>query len=196
MITTLRCFFAFHLILFASASAAVITSGNFNSGSPAPTLEITSEISFAISVAGDLRGIAFNEWVTSDGAANTATVAPFGQTISYRINGGVSQIFTPVNSVIDNAASPANGLTANDGYLFLFNTISVFPGDSISFQPGTFTFNATPGFNSAVPALFNGQAFVIDGAGRALSGLVSVPEPSGILLSLAGLSACLARRKR
>jgi hypothetical protein len=184
-----------NLILLEAAHAALTVTGNFSSGSPVPTVALTAGVSFSISSAGILQGIAFDEWVTSDGVSNTATIAPFPQTMTYSINGG-SLVTVPVSSVIDNVASVANDLTANDGYLFFFTGISVSSGDIITFQPGAFTFSPVAGFNPGVPASFGGQAFVINSTGVALSGLTAIPEPSGTLLGLVGLTAAAAFRRR
>ena len=185
------------LTLNTWTQAAITTGGDFMNGSPAPTLTLTNALTFFIESTGSVRGIAFDEWVTSDGGSTTAlaVVVPSIQLMSYQINGGSIQTI-PVNSVIDNAATTLGDMTANDGYLFFFAGISVNSGDAISFSPGIFTFSNASGFNANIPATFNGDAYTINQSGLRLSSLSPVPEPATGLFGLiaVGMLACFRKR--
>jgi hypothetical protein len=188
-------FFLFSLALEETAGAAVTVTGDFATGSPVPTVALTAGISFSINSTGSLQGIAFDEWVLSDGISNTATIAPFSQTMAYSINGG-NLLTVPVSSLIDNAATVVNDLTANDGYLYFFTGVSVFSGDIITFQASNFTFSPVAGFNPGSPPLFEGQAFVINSTGVALSGLTAIPELSSSFLSLVAVMTAVVCKRR
>lgn len=164
----------------AAARAAITTSGNFKTGSPTPTLSITTPFSLTITSTGSVQNLFFDEWVTSDGSPTSATPSPGNQTLSYQINGGTTQTVV-LDGMWDNVGSSGPGFTPNDGYVFFLNNIAVTAGQTLTFFPAAFTFaSGGSGFNQP-PSLFTGNAFVTTSSGVALSGMASVntvPEPS------------------
>ena len=185
-----------------SARTAITTSGNFKTGTPTPTLSITTPFTLTISTSGDIVAVAFDQWVTkSDGTRTPAQTSPSGQAVSYQINGGPIQMMA-IAELTDNTSNTQGALLPNDGYLYLETQITVTVGQTLTFLPGTTTF-ASGGANfNPPPAAFTGNAFVADGNGVALSGNTSVntaPEPTTcaiVGLGVAGLLGLFLRRRR
>jgi hypothetical protein len=90
------------LIAATQTRAAVIVT--LPTPSLAGSLVITSDINFAITDDGDVRGIVFDEWVTSDGAQqfiNGANISP--GSLTYSINSG-SPAAASLTGLFDNFA--------------------------------------------------------------------------------------------
>lgn len=132
----------------------------------------------------------FDEWVTSDGNPNAALgQSPFN-TLSYKINGGITQTIA-VFYVADNFASVSADVTANDGFLALNGTIPVLEGQTLTILNQSLTFIPSgPGFNTP-PATFTGNVFPADAA---LNSLSAIPEPTVIALCVLGSFGFLRRK--
>lgn len=88
-----------------AARAYITTSGglSFNTGTPTPTLTITSPITLKITGTGFATSLIIRGWVTGDGTQNQVTTNPSGQMLSFSLgnySGGV-----PGVSLIDNLDS-------------------------------------------------------------------------------------------
>jgi len=181
------------LAVSAAASAAIVTSGDFKTGSPTPTLAISADIEILITITGSAGAMVFDEWVSSDAETTVLMVDPQTE-ISYKINHGVTQT-VPVHGLVDNYyEATGNVLTDNDGYLF-FTGIPVNAGDVLTILGGqSITFAANPTSND-LPASFTGNVGILNLADDAISGWVAVPEPSAALLGAVGVLALLRRRR-
>ena len=187
--------------LFAPCAtrAAVTTSGNFQTGTPVPTLAFTNPFTLTITASGNASYLVFDEWVTSDGSQTSAT-ASTNQTLSYQINGGTTQSIG-VSLLYDNLSRTVGAATANDGILSFGGSIAVTAGQTLTFLPSSATFASGGTAFNPPPSAFTGNAFLIDGSGTAYSALGSVgavPEPS--TWALLGIGAVgtgvVARRRR
>lgn len=184
------------------AHSAIILRGDFQHGSTVingtstPTLEITEDITFTVTVGGQLRTLIFRQWTTSDGSANATGLDPLSQNLSYKINGG-STMTIPLNQLVDNAASiAANDQSADDGYL-VFQNITVNQGDTVTILADTYTFSPNSGFNPALNGTtFEDQVFLATVNGGRLSSNTAVPEPSAAALCLLGLAGFLRRKRQ
>lgn len=187
--------FAVSLALAAASTgnAAIVLSGDFNTGSPTPMLTITEDIVFTISTGGSVYALVFDEWAVSDGSTRTLGASP-DQFFAYSLNGIGGN--TDISSITDNYWGGGATLTANDGYLF-FAGIAFATDDTFTVKAGSYTFGAFPGFNPALAGKhFTGEVFLTNGDGDRLSANVSlVPEPSALMLSALGMLAVLRRRR-
>ena len=174
--------------------AAIVISGNFNTGSPAPKLTITQDISFNITTTGDLTVIGLDEWTTNDTTQTSVTVL-VGQEISYVNNGTPGTI--KLARLFDNYTNSQGILSENDGILF-FDQIQVTAGTTFVLKAGSFEFGSSSNFNTLLSDGFTftgNTALATSSIGRLSENGVSVPEPSAALLSLLG-AGFLLRRKR
>lgn len=166
-----------------AAHALILTSGDFQTGAPVPTLEIALDLTFQITSSGDARFMILDEWIVSDGLQEgTATVGI--QLLTYSLDGAPDQTVELTN-LIDNVDVVLGDVTPNDGAL-LFDAIGVTAGDTLVIRSATYTFVDLPNLNPAIPAVFSGDLFLADADLNALSGPASVPEPAALLLVLAG----------
>ncbi|MEM6600362.1 MAG: PEP-CTERM sorting domain-containing protein [Verrucomicrobiota bacterium] len=187
------------LLVVSHSESAVILSGDFQTGSPTPTLDITADITFNIIANGLATYLVFDEWVVSDGSGNAVsflTIGPGVQNISYSLNGG-SVTSAQAFQFFDNNASDFGDISENDGWLdFDSSSFALTAGDMLTIAAATYTFNFNADFNPAVPSNFTGNAYIADGSGNRLSSNVAVPEPTtGLLVVLAGGLLALRRRQ-
>lgn len=183
------------LSLSVAASAQIIVGGSINQGGGPGTINIGRPITFDVTSTGNLYGIVFDNWVTTDGS--TTSVA-LNSGLSYRINGGSLQTLSGANTFYDNGNSNGD-LTVDDG-LIVFATIPVTAGDTFSLVAGSYTTSGNGSFNSQAIQTFTGDLFLLSSNNTAMSGLVSaVPEPS-TYAALAGFAALgltmVVRRRR
>ncbi len=190
---------AFAIATTAASQGAIVLSGNFNTGTPTPTLTITQDITFNISVGGFPRILVFDEWTTSDGS-QSFVFPTVGQQFAYSLNGAPANnsFSMPDAGLGDNLTSDARAITTKDGRLF-FNSFLANVGDTVVVSAGSYTFGSDPQFNpllSTTDSIFTGETFLTDISGNRLTDNVSlVPESSALALTaLASLS--LLRRKR
>ena len=73
------------------ARAAILTSGNFKTGTPPPVFTITTPMTFVIAPSGNVALPVLDEWVTSDAGASTAYALDATQQFSYRLDAGPIQ---------------------------------------------------------------------------------------------------------
>ena len=171
------------LLIFAvsRSHSTVLTSGNFQTGTPTPTLIITEDISFEIIADGTASFLVFDEWVVSDGTLHAVSfpTSPIVQNIDYTLNGG-SQTSAQAFQLYDNHASVLGDITDNDGVI-VFNSFmfDLTTGDNLTISVATYTFTFNPDFNSAIPSAFQGNVFIADDFGNRLTNLTQVPEPAG-----------------
>mgnify|MGYP006266693181 FL=1 len=116
--------------------------------------------------------------------------------LSYNINGASS--VTSNTQLVDNYDFNISDLSPNDGY-FYFDKIAVASGDSITFSNQIVSNTGTStAMNTDLNGLsFNGNVFLIDENGDAISPLAAVPEPAtaGLLLGGAALGLLYFRRR-
>lgn len=159
------------LMLPCSGFAAIVTSGNFSTGSPAPTISINAP--FVLPVTNDTMAafLVFKNWVPSPDTAETRVAAISG-TLSYRVDDG-PVMTVDILSAGDNAVLQMGDLTGRDGYLRF--DLDVLAGDLLTILPGTITFATDAGFRTP-PADFNGEVFLADAGGLKISEVAAVPE--------------------
>src|SRR5262245_9813925 len=68
-------------------NASVVSSGNFKTGSPTPTLGFDADLIFHITATGNFQAIIFDEWVVKDSAQTRVFSA---QSLTYSLNGGAN----------------------------------------------------------------------------------------------------------
>lgn len=132
----------------------------------------------------------------SDG---TWTFVPFspGSLISYSLNGAADQTAS-LTEFSDNFNDTMGDAGPDDSYL-LFNAITLAPGDTIVFRPGSWTLAQTSDVNPAVYGTYIDEAFLMPNYGVSLGDPMPVPEPSTYAFGagLIGLgTAVFVRRKR
>ena len=176
------------------ARAAILTSGNFKTGTPTPSFTITTPMTFVIASSGNVAFLVLDEWVTSDGGASTAYALDANQQFSYRLDAGPIQT-AAVYFLYDNSTGTAGGITANDGFLGFLNPFAVTAGQMLTLLPGSASFGSGgAGFNT-LPAVFNGNTFVTDDSGARVG---SIPEPStfAALIGVGLIGVIRSRRRR
>ncbi len=179
------------LLSLSQARGAVIVSGDVAGGS-AFSVEFTQSVTFTITSGSSVAGIAFDEWVTSDGHRTGTNLIPSG--VAYTLNGGSVQ-YTSNTLLWDNQATPSGDLSANDGWVNVLG-IAVNPGDTLIIQAQTInTSHSGALFNSEIAGAFSGDMYLIDVSGNALTALTPVPEPSTALLGLLAGGLLLRRRR-
>ena len=182
------------LSTFGKVNAAVTTSGNFQTGTPTPTLSITEPFSLTISTTATVRYLIFDNWVTTDNGQNGA-LATANQFLFYTVNGGLVQQ-VGISQVTDNINVTVNSVTPGDG-LITFDSLLVFAGQVMTFSSQSFTFGSgTNAFNPAIPTNFTGNVFLNDINGVAASNSVAVPEPATALLGLLTLPCLFFLRRK
>ncbi len=178
----------------APGYAAIVLSGNFNSGTPTPKLTITEDIVFTMVAAGTSSYLVFDEWTTNDGSATYIMNDPDPQSFFYSINGG-SDMEGFISGLTDNFANNSGDLSANDGGLAMEFTANA--GDTVTIRAGSFTFSN----GSAVNPDLNGKTFTGNvfftafGTEARITNVVTVPEPGTALLCALALPALLRRRR-
>lgn len=178
----------------ANAHAAVVTSGNFQTGATTPTLGFSQAFNITVSTAGNFIGIAFDEWVVSDGS-NTSVLDNPAAVFSYRINNGSTQT-VPVASLYDNRAANVAALTPNDGYLLVSEYPAVAVGDIVTVNAQSFSFGSNAAFNSNLPSLFTGNVILVAAGAAALSAPTPVPETASHVFAAISLAVLLGIRRR
>ena len=171
-----------------AARASILTAGNFQGGTPTPTLTISAPITLTINFNSPVMELAFVSWVFNDGNNDAVLPSPSTQNVSYLLDGvpGALRLHGLVDNVVVNSGS--SSIRVNDGVLQLDNALNVRVGQTLTLLPQTFTFDANPDFNPHVPAVFNGDVFLTGWGGR-ISDVVSagaVPEPATWTLLVAG----------
>lgn len=181
--------FAVFTAALAQSHAAVIVVAP--TSSTVGSFQITSDITFTIDTAGSANSFVMDEWVVSDGLQNQSTYSP---SLAISINGGAP--VTKSGGLADNLAGILlhNGVTANDGILFIDFSISVNPGNTLTLKAGVYSLGARSNFNPQATQTFTGMMFVADNQGTRLSPSMQVPEPSG--LALAGIGSVVLLRRR
>lgn len=191
--------FAAGLITFASlgtATATITTSGNFQTGTPTPTLTNASQFYIVISVTGSVSFLVFQGWVVNDGTKDTVSTNPASQNFSYlnSFNPGAPVLTAPILSFTDNSAAFFGAISPNDGYLTFATPFPVTAGQYLSIPYQSFTFDSTPNFHPA--SAFNRTVFVADASGTQLSDRSTLPEPSTMAFGTIAAFLALARRPR
>lgn len=184
----------------ASVRADILLSGNFQTGTPAPTLTISAPFSLSITATGSIVAIVFDEWAPTDGTRNFV-FPPNGGTINYRINGGPLQTIG-YGALADHFNDTVGSSTPNDGYMsFIGSGLSVTAGQTVTFPAQTLgfvTFGANPDFDPNLPPVFSGLIYATDSGARNLTSANPAPEPgTWALLGVgAGLLGLVRRRRR
>jgi hypothetical protein len=182
------------MLLSPAARADIVTSGNFKTGSPTPTLNITSSFTLTVSTTGSASYLDLSQWVTNDGNSTQTSAFPNGQTISYQINGG-SAVTASVSILTDDDAAFA-AITANDGLLQFSPALAVTAGQTLTFLPASLTFSSGGTNFNQPPADFTGNVFLVSGGAARLSPNVSVPEPASLAVLGIPTALVLLRRQR
>lgn len=182
--------------LFATASSAcgaIVFSGNFITGSSQATMTITAPITLDITTSGTAIYLVFDEWVPApNGGGTNVRPDPTSQTFDISNNG--TQV-NPTFTFLNDDTLAFNDLTSRDGILG-FSGVVVTAGTSLTIAPASYTFTSASFFNPAVNGLnFTGDVFLINSSFQRLSGITPVPEPSGVLMLLAGFMGSLWRRR-
>jgi hypothetical protein len=188
------------LVLLAGTTSQAAVIVTLPTPTTAGSFVITHDVTFTVSApsGSSLAGFVFDEWVTSDGSLNGFTGGAFSPNSGvYSHNGGSAA--GSINGFMDNIASAAGDLTANDGYILTTQTL-VNLGDTITLKAASYTLAAgslPAGFNAGVAQTFTGDIWPFStAAGRLSPSVPAVPEPSAALLGgLAGIAG-LRRRRR
>lgn len=176
--------------------AAIVLSGNLNTGTPTPTLTITADIVFTITKGSSIgQFLVFDEWTAADTSPTNVFDSPNLQALSVVNNGTGGTV--NISVLTDNRRSAFGNISANDGHLIL-SLFATTVGTSFVVKEGTFTFSSNAAFNPLLQNRnFTGDAYLADNQGSRLSDNVSlVPEPSAALLGALGVLALLRRRRR
>lgn len=189
------------LVLFAAVGlatfvapashASITTSGSYQTGTPTPTLNITTRFSLTITTTGNFAFLVLDEWVTSDHTGDFASC--FGtQSLLYQIDGSAAQSIV-VRGLTDNLTATVGAITPNDGYLTFGNSVAVTAGQTVTFLLSSLTFSSGGNTFNTPPAVFNGNVFLFSNNEVAVSALTSVvPEPSTwAMLSLGTVGVCV-----
>lgn len=186
------------LLATGTAGAAITLAGNFQTGTPTPSITLSSPITLSITTTGQFAFLVFDDWNPNNNGNQAADFASSGQTLSYRVNGGAVQT-VGILYVQDRGYSQL-ALTVNDGYFDLTTPISVVAGQTLTILPGTSTYSGVSNNFNTPPSPFTGNAFASTDTGGALSSLASVgpvPEPStAAMLGLGAAALGLALRGR
>lgn len=180
-------------LLIAPAARAIISfSGPITT--TGGDIEITESFDVTITTGGSIQVVVLDDWVTSDGSNSGLTVSP--SSLSYRINGGAVQSVS-IDSVWDNLGNPNNDVAPNDGYFLLTFPLPVLLNDVITFEVQSWSTGSNIDWNPEAIQAFNGNAFVADSGGNALSALTPVPEPSAYaaLAGIVALGLAVCRRR-
>lgn len=173
--------FVFAVIFIPAAQADLVTlTGDIAAGTGQIT--INNDITFDINTSGNVLTMVFDEWTTSDGTPALAHIAGDTSVFGYSINGGGT--LTTNTRFRDNFGMTLGDISPNDGYLTFESLPPVSPGDVFTVKAGTYSIDATAGFNPALNNYsFCGSVFLTNTAGNRISNIVvGVPEPSSVLL--------------
>lgn len=160
-----------------SASASIIVSGDITDNFSTFTLQISEDITFDVVNSGDVYILAFDEWVASDGGPQ---VNPYDNPDAYlmmQVNDGSVNPYS-IESLSDNFDSDFGDMTANDGYIYLDDSLSVLMGNTVTIKAATYTFKGLEGFNEDAIGTFSGNVFLANATGNRLSTSEAVPEPA------------------
>jgi hypothetical protein len=178
-----------------SATAAVVVA--LPTPSSNGSLQITQDISFTVTVGGQMQSLVFNEWLVNDGNYDGID---FTLPIAYTVNGGSVM---NVNSyrLGDNTLGYFGGnVTADDGHLIFASAISLLTGDVFTLKAGTYTLpqGSYPNYNPLADQTFSGDVFLANTSHVAMTALtpVEVPEPTRAVLLLGGMTLTMSRRRR
>jgi hypothetical protein len=184
-----------------SADAAVIVT--FPTPSLPGSIVFTNDINFTITTGGDVRGVAFDEWVTNSTNTSSILGASISPNLSYSLNGGATATLGFAQFTASYANS-SGALTPNDGYLYGLTSVTTTAGDVFTLKAATYTLAAGSlpvDFNPQAAQTFTGNAFLFAAvtadrrsANTPVGG--AVPEPSHALLLLGGLSTLVFRRRK
>jgi len=176
---------------------SMVISGDFQYGTPQPTVQITQKIDVTILTTGAFRTLIFDNWMISE-YMNASLVNAnnyVNQMVIYQINNGPA-LSIAIELFRDNINYTTGALNPGDGYFYFNTAINVVVGDLLSFKPTTLRFTPDPSFTTP-PATFNGPFFVTTVNGTRLSSsTTNVPEPGYALLSALVLPYLLLRRRR
>lgn len=177
------------------SQAAIVLSGNFQTGTPTPTLEITEDIEFEITNSSIVAFLIFDQWTISDGVGVAVQDNPT-QSVFYSLNGN-PDASDVIGNLTDNFTSTAGAVTPGDGLLRFNSGIAVTSGDTLTIRAGTYTFESNADFNPLLnDYTFTGDVFLINSSATQISNIVSVPEPSSVGLLAVGMAALLVRRRK
>lgn len=174
----------FFLLIVNGLQAEMITVGGDQTAGTG-TLTINQDLDFTIlSNHTGLILFTFDEVVVED-ADYTQAVNNFSG-LEFSVNGGTAHSIT---KWVDNMGGPwGSAFTANDGYIYGLDSVSLSPGDIVTLHSGTGTMTETQaGFNPWGSGTYN--AFLVDGSGNRFSDVVPEPATAGLLgLSAIGLA--------
>lgn len=173
-------FLALSFGLLAPAAQAAIKV-TLPTATAAGSIVITQDITYTLTNSGHVRGIALDEWVTSDGVQHQ--IPGISPGLSYSRNGGLAASAN-WDGFYDNAgqAADSDGVTASDGYFYLASNIAVTLNDLFTLKAGTYTLPAgslPAGFNPMAAQTFTGDTFLITSQGYRLSSNVPAQTVSG-----------------
>lgn len=185
------------LLLGATTTRAQITlSGDFQTGTPTPTMTLVQDLELTVTTASTFAGwLVFEDWTVSDGTQTAVVTNPAPQSISFSLDGAPDATTNAVFLIDNDAGVTGNDVTANDG-IFEFTALTVSPGQTLTIRSFALTFFSNPNFNPSLPTTFTGNVFLADLAGNQLSEITQVPEPTTGALVLASLAGLALRRQR
>ncbi len=161
------------------------------------SLQITHDITVAVTTAGEANMLVLDNWVTWAGSYANASVTPL---LNILHNGAAVPV--AYSLMVDNAGTGGT-LDSGDGYLGFAtndNTLAgyqVVPGDTLTIQAGTYTLTTGMlAFNVPAGGVYEGNVYLANWNAVPLSQAIAVPETGTIgLLALGAVGAGFSRRR-
>ena len=189
-----------HLLVVAALSVGGATAAivvDLPTPSSNGSLQITQDISFTVTVGGQMQSLVFDEWLANDGNYDGID---FTLPISYTINGGSVMNINSYRLADNTLGFFGGSVTADDGHLIFASAVSLLAGDVFTLKAGAYTLpqGSYPNFNPLADQTFTGNVFLANSSHVTMTALtpVEVPEPTRAVLLIGGMILTMNRRRR